>query len=559
MAKKYLNSIELQNFKAFPEYENINIEGKHAIIWGVNGSGKSSVFWSLYTFLQCSSKPADDYKKYFDGGDQDLTNIFGGSTTSYIKLAFIEKDAKDKPLPATKEVYDLNVSSDADTRKPLIKSYYQSSEFITHRLLLNFSNFKNSQDLDLWPYFERDILPFFNSSKGKNLYDLLKEFRSNINTETPKNLETMRDDFNNGLQDLILPLVNTGKVHNILTEYYNENLSEKNEFSHLDIFTPEFLEYSGTKGKRTYTNPVINLKAKFGPNETTLTAINKPHVFYNEARINGIALAIRFVLMENRTNKAENNLLCLDDLLISLDMHNRMRVIDLLLNKYTADYQLLIFTHERGFFEEFQRSVKSREKDWKAIIFRETPVDKSPKVEEKGIQTYYDKAKEFFDNNEYEACALFLRKESERLLAKVFDPSLDFVWRSDIMFTLQDYIGRARGEDKQDISQLKKSILNPNISDADIVSIFDTKIATLGITIAENKMKSHLDSLKKAIIKIRTNSATTDKLKAVLDKIETAAGRTLNAGAHFNNSPLFKAEMEETLKTVDELRNLIKK
>jgi energy-coupling factor transporter ATP-binding protein EcfA2 len=559
MAKKYLHSIELQNFKAFPEYENINIDGKHAIIWGVNGSGKSTVFWSLYTFLQCAGKPTDDYKKYFDGGDQDLKNIFGGATTPFIKLSFSEKDPNGNTVPASKETFVLEAAADTDTRKELIRSYYLSSEFISHRLLLNFSNFRNSQALNLWPYFERDILPYF-SSKGKNLYDLLKEFREKINTETPKVLNTMRDDFNNGLQDLILPLVkvNAGRPHNVLTEYYNENLSEKREFSQLDVYNPTLLDYEGSKGKRVIKNPEITLKAKYGRSAATLTDINKPHIFYNEARINGIALAIRFVLMENRTNKAQNNLLCLDDLLISLDMHNRRKVIELLLSKYTADYQLLLFTHEKGFFNEFQRSVKNNEKDWKAIIFRETPIDKNPKVEEKGIQTYYDKAKEFFDGNEYEACALFLRKEAERLLAKVFDPSLDFVWRSDLLLTLGDYVSRARGEDKQDISELKKAVLNVNISDAELNKVFDDAIGALGETIPEKKLKSHIKSVKQSIQTMRTNATTKDKLKVVLDKVDAATGRTLNPAAHFNEEPFFKDEMEDALATIDELRKAVK-
>jgi hypothetical protein len=559
MAKNYLHNIELQNFKAFPEYENINIDGKHAIIWGVNGSGKSTVFWSLYTFLQCAGKPIDDYKKYFNGGDQDLKNIFGGATPPFVKLTFSEKDTKGNTIPASKETFVLDPSTDTDARKELIRSYYLSSEFISHRLLLNFSNFRNSESLNLWPYFERDILPYF-SSKGKNLYDLLKEFKSKINVETTKALNSMRDDFNNGLQDLIQPLVkkNRGKTHNVLTEYYNDNLSEKNEFSQLDVFNPTLLDYTGSKGKRALINPEISLKSKFGRTAATLTDINKPHIFYNEARINGIALAIRFVLMENRTNKAQNNLLCLDDLLISLDMHNRRKVIELLISKYTKDYQLLLFTHEKGFFNEFQRSVKSQEKDWKAIIFRETPIDKNPKVEEKGIQTYYDKAKEFFDNKEYEACALFLRKEAERLLAKVFDPSLDFVWRSDLLLTLGDYVGRARGEDKQDISELKKAVLNPNISDAELNKVFDDAIGALGATIPEKKLKSHIKSVKQSIQTMRTNATNKDKLKIVLDKVDAATGRTLNPAAHFNEEPFFKDEMEEALATIDELRKAVK-
>ena len=559
MAKKYLHSIELQNFKAFPEYENLVFEGKNAIVWGVNGSGKSSIFWSLYTFLQCAGKPENDYKKYFNGDDQDLKNIYGGETPSFVKLSFAEKKEKGEIKPETKETFVLDPATDADTRKELIRSYYQSSEFISHRLLLNFSNFRNSQQLNLWPYFERDILPYF-THKGRTLHDILKEFREKINIETPKKLEAIRDDFNNGLENQIIALKkkDAGKEFNVLTEFYKDNLAEKNEFSELELFNPTFLSFDGTKGKRTITYPEIFLKAKFGKSKDELIDINKPHIFYNEARINGIALAIRFVLMENRTNKEQNNLLCLDDLLISLDMHNRRKVIDLLLNKYTDNYQLLLFTHEKGFFNEFQRAVKSQEKNWKAIIFRETHIDKNPKVEDKGVQTYYDRAKEFFDKNEYEVCALFLRKEAERLLAKVFDPSLDFVWRSELLLTLGDYVSRARGESSQDISDLKRAVLNPNITDAELNKVFDDAIAALGETIPEKKLKSHIKSIKQSIQKIRTNADTKDKLKEVLDKVDAATGRTLNPAAHFNEEPFFKDEMEEALATIDELRKAVK-
>lgn len=559
MAKKFLHTIEVQNFKAFPEYENLVLEGKHAIIWGVNGSGKSSIFWGLYTFLQCAGKPVDDFKKYFNGGDQDLKNIYGGTTPSFVKLGFAEKTDKGEIKDETKETFVLDPSTDADTRKELIRSYYQSSEFISHRLLLNFSNFRNSQQLNLWPYFERDILPYF-THKGRTLHDILKDFRDNINIETPKKLEAIRDDFNNGLENQIIALKkkDAGKEFNVLTEFYKDHLAEKNEFSELELFNPTFLGFEGTKGKRRITYPEIFLKARFGKSKDELLNIPKPHIFFNEARINGIALAIRFVLMENRTNKNQNNLLCLDDLLLSLDMHNRKKVIDLLLDKYTEDYQLLLFTHEKGFFNEFQRAIKSQEKNWKAIIFRETPIDKNPTVEDKGVQTYYDLAKEFFEHNEYEACALFLRKEAERLLAKVFDPNLDFVWRSELMLTLQDYIGRARGEDKQDISALKLSVLNPNLTDDLITTIFDNYIATLGTTIEDNKTRSNVNKIKQSILKIRSNRLLKDKLKDVLDKVESAAGRTLNPAAHFNETPLFKDEMEEALKTIEELKKEVK-
>lgn len=559
MAKTYLQTIELANFKAFPQRDNILLEGKHLIAWGPNGSGKSSIFWALYTFLQCAFKPEDEYRKYFNGGDQDLRNLYS-TADPFIRLSFAEKKPDGTPEPGSLVNYDLTKDSDAGPRTPFIRSLYQSSEFISHRLLLNFSNFRNSQELDLWAYFERDILPYSQSGTGRNLYDILKEFRDKLNIESPKNLNELKEEFNNGLQNLIYPLVNRqpGDEYNVLTRYYNEHLGETDEFALLDIFNSALLDYTGNKSKRIAILPVITLRAKHGKSAEELKDIPKPHIFFNEARINGIALAIRFVLMEYRTNPATNNLLCLDDLLISLDMHNRMKVIDLLLNRYASQYQLLIFTHEKGFFDEFNRACKSFEKDWRAYIFRESPLDANPKTEIHPITTYYDKAKSFFDSGEYEACGIFLRKEAERLLAQVFDPSLDFVWRSELKLTLGEYVTRARGESSQDISNLKRAILNANITDDEIDRLFDLRIAQLDRGIpAESMLISSLHSIRTAIKKIRENSSTRDALREVLDKIETASSRTLNPAAHFNDTALYRSEMEQTLEILQELKSKI--
>jgi hypothetical protein len=559
MVKSYLQAIELANFKAFPHRDTILLEGKHLIAWGPNGSGKSSVFWALYTFLQCAGKPENEYRKYFDGGNQDLRNLYS-TEDPLIGLSFAEKKPDGSPEPSTRVKYELTKDSDAGTRTPFIRSLYQSSEFISHRLLLNFSNFRNSQDLDLWAYFERDILPYSQSSTGRNLYDLLKEFKDKLNTETPKNLDKLKDEFNNGLQDLIYPLIaqEEGQVHNILTNFYNTHLGEGSEYAQLDIFNSALLDYVGKRGKRIPILPAITLRARHGKSVEELKDIPKPHIFFNEARINGIALAIRFVLMEYRMNSDTNNLLCLDDLLISLDMHNRMKVIDLLLNRYASHYQLLIFTHEKGFFDEFNRACKSFEKDWRAYIFRESPLNANPKTEIHQIKTYYDKAQKFFDSGEYEACGIFLRKEAERLLAQVFDPSLDFVWRSELKLTLGEYVTRARGESSQDISSLKRAILNTNITDEEIDRLFELRIAQLNINIpAESMLISSLHSIRTGIKNIRENSRTRDALREVLDKIDTASSRTLNPAAHFNDTALYRSEMEQTLEILRELKSKV--
>ncbi len=45
-----IKSIKINNFKFFTEQPYIEINGKNILLYGENGSGKSSVYWALYTF-----------------------------------------------------------------------------------------------------------------------------------------------------------------------------------------------------------------------------------------------------------------------------------------------------------------------------------------------------------------------------------------------------------------------------------------------------------------------------------------------------------------------------
>ena len=73
--KSRLHKIEIRNFKAFREFA-LNLEGRHLLVYGDNGAGKSSLYWALYTFLQSAWKPRNSISKYFAAaGPENLLNI----------------------------------------------------------------------------------------------------------------------------------------------------------------------------------------------------------------------------------------------------------------------------------------------------------------------------------------------------------------------------------------------------------------------------------------------------------------------------------------------------
>src|SRR5690554_5431958 len=70
-----IDTLQIHNFKFFNEQEPIKLEGKHLLLYGENGSGKSSIYWSLYTMLQSATKDRNQIEKYFiPNNDEHLIN-----------------------------------------------------------------------------------------------------------------------------------------------------------------------------------------------------------------------------------------------------------------------------------------------------------------------------------------------------------------------------------------------------------------------------------------------------------------------------------------------------
>lgn len=72
-----IQSITLRNFKFFYGTETEQAQNKlllnqnNLLLYGENGSGKSSIYWALYTHLQSCIKEDGQITKYFDPADNE--------------------------------------------------------------------------------------------------------------------------------------------------------------------------------------------------------------------------------------------------------------------------------------------------------------------------------------------------------------------------------------------------------------------------------------------------------------------------------------------------------
>ena len=138
------------------------------------------------------------------------------------------------------------------------------------------------------------------------------------------------------------------------------------------------------------------------------TTVTKPQSFLNEAKLTQLALSVRFAASLVNLHESDLKLLVLDDLLVSLDMSNRMKVADILLSETFANYQKIILTHELGFFHEFRRRIGSNHADWRFVRLQGNAAQNIEAQNEKGD---LEKAEDYLNGHDIEEAAMFLRRK----------------------------------------------------------------------------------------------------------------------------------------------------
>ena len=74
-------------------------------------------------------------------------------------------------------------------------------------------------------------------------------------------------------------------------------------------------------------------------------------------------MSVYFAIIKKQFNNFSDEslkILVLDDLLISLDMSNRLNLLEILKTEF-SDFQIFFFTHDKGFFEILKDKMS-----WKA-------------------------------------------------------------------------------------------------------------------------------------------------------------------------------------------------
>lgn len=556
MRQNGIEHIKIQNFKGFQEEKSFDIGKNHVLVYGPNGSGKSSLYWALYTLFQSSVKPLSKISKYFnEEDDEHLLNINQPTLPPYV---YIKTIANDTPKEFT--LNNLGITGDNANLKEL----NQSSEFISHRLLINFYNFRNSKEINLFDVFDRDILPFVFGEvnfKDKVLSQALDEISEKLRPLTGKNWRTKQNIEKKELENLnreIARLITF--INDNATLYLEDNFKPNDLKIKLTLKGVYRISQYNSEGKTKYylSPPIFKLSVENKKADGLWHPIERPQSFLNEARLTKIGIAIRFCLLPKRPI-VPLRILALDDMLISLDLDNRLNLIRTMLNLYSNEYQLFIFTHEKGFYNEVKRNINDDLSNWKMYEFQ-TPDNQKKRF--KDAKSDIQKARGFLDNGDFENCALELRKLGEIILKNFI------IKKKPEIFDTKKYVsfGNMLQEAKNIISQsalakFQGTILKLSLSDEEwsFVSAENFNEVKINPAINKNSKKKILASRRVIFDTVKSVKLETNEALKFVENVIKIKDRLLNYGAHPSDDTLFKTEMDEAMVLFQKLQDVLNK
>ena len=382
-----ITDIEIKNFKAFYGTYQINLRktGKNLLIYGENGSGKSSLYFALKLFLESGDDPSHRFEN-----DQ---NIFI-EDPGYIKLSL--RASRSSRL----ETYEWSESV-RETEDELIIEASRAKGFLDYKDLLETH------------YVHRE-------SNTVNVFNLLVEtlLANTVNIEG----RSLADDW----ADIQPPYPRRNAISQIATlerlvENFNNELA--NRLAELQPKVSEILGKFGHNVAINFDFPGVkyNDKTKKLDNQQILLTVDlsgrnipRHHLFLNEARLSAIAIAIYFsaILIQP---ESVLKVLALDDVLIGLDMSNRLPVLDIL-EEYFPEHQIFLTTYDKAWYEIAKQRLSDAEWEYAEFYTSESNEHEIPiHVQDK---PYLEKAKAYFKANDYKACVIYLRTAFEASIKK---------------------------------------------------------------------------------------------------------------------------------------------
>ena len=365
-----IKKVEIKNFK-FHQDLDFKLNTQNCLIYGENGTGKSSIYWALYSVFKC----------YFRNEQFNFTQFKNQSSEEDLNVkVFLDEILLSLP----QENYLLPAEISIDN--------YSSIYFINQDLL----NKITDNDTNFYPIILEHLKKYFTTLNEFNkeyleVNETLDGTNFGIKNSEKDSIDIRYKEY---IEEKLSPLVNI-----ILLDKLHENYSVKMRFE-ASIFDADNYKFP---------NPKIILSIN---NQTNLK------LNFNEAKLKLTAIAIFFAFMKLEGNETNTiKLLVLDDFLTSLDMANRKLIVQYILENF-KEYQKIILTHNIQFYNLIIKllSLRDEQEIWEIKKLFITKVSNNEVSEISNEKSFLGKAKERLEVGDLQSSGNFLRKEFERIV-----------------------------------------------------------------------------------------------------------------------------------------------
>lgn len=420
---KRLVKIEVQNFKAYLSDFQLSLpDGENMMIYGENGSGKSSLYEALQYF----------FDKSLDISTPSQPNFYSSSQNGQVKLTFI------------------------DTENGMDEQYYAS--FSNNPVDSHFSNFIRTSSLTKGFLDYTDLLALYlKKEDSSNFFDIFVKLIGNFVNPTSRNTASIQQKIKSFYSQLRQIKVRRGKryeasilslrdldkeIRSILDDYFiilNTFLSKY--FPRLDV------ELGYNLSPLTLSSNCPIPEAKIMASLTLSVLRNHKQISHysqilNEARLSAIATCIYLSALKKTSQIIEYKILFLDDIFIGLDLGNRFPILELLKKEF-SDYQIIISTYDRGWFNMARNILSSTDDSkwgFKEIYVGEETAADGTKIMKPIVIDGDDEISRaqryLFEKYDYPAAANYFRKALEKLINDLFPK---YIFRNENNELLQKY------------------------------------------------------------------------------------------------------------------------
>ena len=299
--KTKIQRLTLRNFRSFKGKHQISLgkKGKNLLVYGENGSGKSSICTAIDIFFQ-----AEDQRRKLNLRERHA-NIFStekGKDRVAISLKF---------TPPFQEIILNNTgySNISEDQKNLLNGARKYKVFLTYRDLLK-TFIGDSDSINLFDLFVNGVFAYTRNPETKRQVKLQWEELKKINN---KSIKADLKLFGEGLSKMVSEL--TWFINQIL-RYFDDQI--KVEF---ELNMPKLLKADQLSRGR------IGLKIEYhGRRIRNITS------FFNEARLSALSIAIYFAsFLQHEEDEGYNKalkILLLDDVFVGIDSSNRLPFLE---------------------------------------------------------------------------------------------------------------------------------------------------------------------------------------------------------------------------------------